>query len=295
MEIEHALRQFCEYSQFIKGFTPATIQRYKSAIHLFASSEGIKTLGQVSEQQFHRFMLAGRTVRHWTANSYVTYHKSFAVFFRWCVNEGYMETNPADGMEMPKTEKKLPPKLTRQEALRIMETAANMPYPYKFLKYRNHAIFATFLYAGLRKQELLGVKYSDVDLENRSIFIRQGKGSKDRIIPIGGSLATILDRYLLERRRLNKTCPEFFTSLNRNVGFTGTGLKRLIEKMNQASGIKFSAHKLRHSFATMMLEGGCDIYSLSRMMGHADIKTTTIYLAATAEHLRHQIVKHPLD
>ncbi|NBS69432.1 hypothetical protein EBT31_11045, partial [bacterium] len=176
-----------------------------------------------------------------------------------------------------------------------LETAANMPYPYKFLKYRNHAIFATFLYTGLRKQELLGLKFSDVDLENRSIFVRQGKGSKDRIVPMGGALAMILDRYLLERRRLNKSCPEFFTSLNRNVGFTGTGLKRLVEKMNQASGIKFSAHKLRHSFATMMLEGGCDIYSLSRMMGHSDIKTTTIYLAATAEHLRGQIIKHPLD
>jgi len=79
------------------------------------------------------------------------------------------------------------------------------------------------------------------------------------------------------------------------VGFTDTGMKRLVEKMNAASGIKFSAHKLRHSFATMMLEGGCDIYSLSRMMGHSDIKTTTIYLAATAEHLRDQIGKHPMD
>lgn len=293
--IEHALVQFCEHQRFIKGFTPATIQRYRNAIRLFARSEAIEALGEVSETNFQRFMLAGRTVRHWTANSYVTYHKSFAVFFRWYVTEGFMEENPADGMEMPKTDKKLPPKLTKQEALRILETAANMPYPYKFLKYRNHAIFATFLYTGLRKQELLRLKFSDVDLKNRSIFVRQGKGSKDRIVPMGGALAMILDRYLLERRRLNKSCPEFFTSLNRNVGFTGTGLKRLVEKMNQASGIKFSAHKLRHSFATMMLEGGCDIYSLSRMMGHSDIKTTTIYLAATAEHLRHQIIKHPLD
>lgn len=293
--IDNALAQFCEHQKFIKGFTAATIQRYKSAIHLFASTEGVETLDQVSEGQFRGFMLHGRTIRHWTANSYVTYHKTFAVFFRWCINEGYMEENPADGMEMPKMDRKLPPKLTRQEATRLLETAANMPYPYRFLKYRNHAIFATFLYAGLRKQELLSLKYSDVDLENRSIFIRCGKGSKDRIVPMGGTLAAILDRYLLERRRLNKTCPEFFASLNRNVGFTNTGMKRLIEKMNKASGIPFSAHKLRHSFATMMLEGGCDIYSLSRMMGHSDIKTTTIYLAATAEHLRGQIIKHPLD
>lgn len=295
MTIEHALSQFCEYQKFIRGFSPATIQRYKSAIHLFTNSEGVETLDQVSEQQFQRFMMCGRTERHWTANSYITYHKSFAVFFRWCVTEGYMEENPADGMEMPKMDKKLPPKLTRQEATRILETAANMPYPYKFLRWRNHAIFAMFLYAGLRKQELLSLMLMDVDVTNRSIFIRRGKGSKDRVVPICGSLAESLERYLVERRRLNKTCPEFFASLNRNVGFTNTGMKRLIEKMNQASGIPFSAHKLRHSFATMMLEGGCDIYSLSRMMGHSDIKTTTIYLAASAEHLRGQIIKHPMD
>jgi len=295
MEIQTALRQFCDYSSFIRGFSKATTQRYINAIHLFASDMGITSIEEVTEALFRSFMLQGRVSRHWSANSYITYHKSFVVFFRWCVNEGYMEINPADGMEMPKTDRKLPPKLSRQEATRILETAYNMPYDYTFLRYRNHAIFAVFLYAGLRKQEVLSLTLTDVDLQNRTIFVRRGKGAKDRIVPMGGTLITILERYLVERKRLKKSCPEFFTSLNRNVGFTGTGMKRLIEKMNRASGIPFSAHKLRHSFATMMLEGGCDIFSLSRMMGHSDIKTTTIYLAATAEHLRDQIDKHPMD
>jgi site-specific recombinase XerD len=65
--------------------------------------------------------------------------------------------------------------------------------------------------------------------------------------------------------------------------------------MRQSSGLKFTLHKLRHTFATLMLEGGCDIYSLSKLMGHENINTTTIYLAASAEHLRAQIAKHPLD
>src|SRR3989339_696343 len=170
-----------------------------------------------------------------------------------------------------------------------------MPYPYKFLRHRNHAIFSMFIFAGLRKQELLSLRYADVDLENRSLFVRQGKGAKDRVIPICATLADSLKRYLGERQRLSKTCPEFFASLNHNIGFTNTGMKRLISKMNIASGIHFSAHKLRHTLATLMLEGGCDIYSLSKMMGHSDIKTTTIYLAATAEHLRSQMTKHPMD
>lgn len=206
-----------------------------------------------------------------------------------------MQSNPVEGIEVPKLEKKLPPKLTRQEALRILEVVYNYPYDYHFLRYRNHAIFSMFVFAGLRKKELLNLRFADVDIENLSIFVHQGKGSKDRIVPMSYTLAQTLKRYLEERKRLRKTCPEFFTSLNRDLGFTDSGLKRLVEKMNEVSHITFTIHKLRHTFATLMLEGGCDIYSLSRMMGHSDIKTTTIYLAASAEHLRAQIGKHPLN
>lgn len=206
-----------------------------------------------------------------------------------------MERNPVADIEMPKVEKRLPPKLTKQETLRLLEIVYNYPYDYKFLRYRNHAIFSTFVFAGLRKKELLNLQYADVDIENLTIFVRQGKGSKDRIIPMSYTLAQTLKRYLEERKRLNKTCPEFFASLNRNIGLTNTGLKRLVYKMKETSRIDFTIHKLRHTFATLMLEGGCDIYSLSRMMGHSDIKTTTIYLAASTEHLRGQMMKHPLN
>jgi len=125
--------------------------------------------------------------------------------------------------------------------------------------------------------------------------VRQGKGNKDRIIPIGTTLTLILKKYVDERHRLKKTCPEFFTSLNRNSRFTEISLRRLVVLITKKTGLKFGVHKLRHTFATLMLEGGCDIYSLSRMMGHSDIKTTTIYLYASVEHLRNQILKHPMN
>ena len=198
-------------------------------------------------------------------------------------------------IEIPKLEKRLPPKLTKQDATKLLEIVYNYPYDYKYLRYRNHAIFATFIFAGIRRKELVKLKVTDVDLENLTIFINQGKGSKDRIIPMCYTLAASLKRYLEERKRLKKTCAEFFVSLNRDVGFTESGLKRLTEHMRKASKIDFTIHKLRHTFATLMLEGGCDIYSLSKMMGHDNIKTTTIYLAASAEHLRSQITKHPLN
>lgn len=78
------------------------------------------------------------------------------------------------------------------------------------------------------------------------------------------------------------------------MGFTEHGMKGLVEKIVKVSD-KFNLHKLRHTFATLMLKGGCEIFSLPKMMGHSDIKITTIYLAASAQHLREQILKHPLN
>ena len=295
MDIQILAQKFYEHSTYIRGYSKATIKRYQQVISFFCRFAKITEIEQVSDQNIRELFLFGRTDRKWRPNTFICYHKSLMVFFRWCVENKYMAKNPIEDIEIPKLEKKLPPKLTKQETLRLLEIVYNYPYDYKFLRFRNHAIFSMFVFAGLRKKELLSLKYTDVDIENLSIFINQGKGGKDRVVPMSCTLAQTLKRYLEDRKRLNKTCPEFFTSLNRDVGFTNTGLKRLVEKMRGVSKIPFTIHKLRHTFATLMLEGGCDIFSLSRMMGHSDIKTTTIYLAASAEHLRSQMTKHPLN
>ena len=295
MNISILCNQFCDYCLSIRGQSKATIRRYRYVIGCFSSFTGITELHQITDEKLRALFFYGRTERKWSVNTYIVYHVSLLVFFRWCVNQGYLLKNPILEIEKPKLEKKLPKNISKQNALRLLEIAYNYPFESKFLRYRNHAIFATFIFAGLRKQELLNLKYTDVDIENMTIFVRQGKGKKDRIVPISYSLAQSLTKYVQERKRLNKTCSEFFASLNRNSGYTNDGLKFLIHQIGEAAGIKFSSHKLRHTFATLMLEGGCDIYSLSKMMGHSDIKTTTIYLAASAEHLRSQMVKHPLN
>lgn len=295
MDIQLLANKFYDYSSYIKGYSPATIKRYYLTINYFCKFAKIKNIEEVNDQNISDLFIHGRTERKWQANTFIVYHKSLMVFFRWCVKNEYMPENPIEKIEIPKLEKRIPPKLTKQQSLKLLEIVYNYPYDYTFLRYRNHAIFAMFVFAGLRKKELLNLKLTDVDIENLSIFVRQGKGSKDRIIPMSFTLAQILKTYLEHRKRLKKTCPEFFTSLNRNSGFTDSGIKHLVRKIKEASRIDFTIHKLRHTFATLMLEGGCDIYSLSRMLGHSDIKTTTIYLSASAEHLRAQMVKHPLS
>jgi len=295
MDIPILLERFCDYILSIRGYSPDTIRRYRYVVTRYCKMMKVSEISKVSDENVRDLFYIGRTERNWSVNTFIVYHKTLLVFFRWCVKQGYMEKNPILDIEKPRLEKRLPTKLNKQSALKLLEIVDNYPYESKFLRLRNHAIFSTFIFTGLRKQELLNLKYNDVDLENLSIFIRQGKGNKDRIIPMSYNLAQTLKKYLDERKKQNKTSPEFFSSSRGNMGFTVNGLKKLIDQVRLSSGIKFSAHKLRHTFATLMLEGGCDIYSLSKMMGHSDIKTTTIYLSASAEHLRSQMIKHPLN
>ena len=295
MDIEILLMKFCDYSLSIRGYSKDTIRRYKYVVQAFCRFADVKKIGQITDEKVRNLFYKGRTERKWSVNTFIVYHKTLLVFFRWCMKQGYIEKNPILDIEVPKLEKRLPTKLTKQVTLRLLEIVYNYPYEYNFLRYRNHAIFSTFIFAGLRKQELLNLKFADIDLENLTLFVRQGKGNKDRIVPISYTLAQSLKRYTEERKRLHKTNPEFFSSLRGDIGFTDNGLKKLVDQVREVSGTKFTVHKLRHTFATLMLEGGCDIYSLSKMMGHSDIKTTTIYLAASAEHLRGQMTKHPLN
>lgn len=295
MHLLNLMERFCEDASYMKGYTAATLQRYRSGIRLFCKLTGLSDTEAVTPEVVRTFFFEGRSQRHWSASTFITYRKSLLVFFRWCVKEHYLSANPVLDIEKPRLEKKIPPKLSREESERLLELIDNYPWGSPFLRHRNHAIFATFLMAGLRKRELLNLKFADVEVQNSTICVRQGKGRKDRMVPVCQRLADILQRYLVERQRMQKTCPEFFASLTHSDGLTESGFKHLLELVIKAFGKKFGAHKLRHTFATLMLEGGCDIFSLSQMMGHTDIKTTTIYLMATTQHLRAQIGKHPLN
>ena len=297
MDIEILMHKFCDHALFVRGRAKNTIKGYKKVITLYIRRGGVQKIDQVNRQNVCEFFLFGRRELNWKATTYIHSYHNLMVFFRWCVSNGYMKENPIEDMELPRLEKTLPKALTSQQALRILEVVYNLPYEFahKYLRCRNHAIFSMFIFAGLRKSELLRLKFADIDIDNLTIFVRQGKGAKDRMIPMSYTLAQSLKRYLVERKRLHKTCPEVFVSLRLNQGFTDSGLKRLVRKIVKVSGIKFTIHQLRHTFGTLMLEGGCDVFSLSKMMGHSNIKTTTIYLSASAKHLRFQVSKHPMN
>jgi site-specific recombinase XerD len=295
MELQTLTDLFCDHAQYFLGYTRATLTRYRTAIRLLQKSQDLRTISECTPDTVRAFFYRGRTERNWTASTFLTYHKSLAVFFRWCVAQQHIDSSPLEGIELPRLERRLPTRLSLHEAQRLLELVANARTGSRFHRSRNHALLATCLYAGLRRTELLRLVLADVDLEGRSILVRQGKGSRDRYVPVHPALAGILRRYLEERRLVGKRCVEVFTSVRRDEGLSVDGLRQVIVSLQKAPTPRFHLHTLRHTFATLMLEGGCDIYALSRMMGHNDIKTTTIYLAASAQHLRAQISRHPLQ
>lgn len=242
MDIKLVKQRFCDYSIYIRGNSPSTIKRYNIVIDFFAKAESVGDISEVSKEKILSFFYNGRIDRKWQPATFISYYNTLSVFFQWCIKEEILEKDYTAELEKPRLTKRFPVKLSQSEALRLLEYVYNYPYQSEFLRIRNHAIFTTFIFTGLRRTELLKLKYTDVDFEGLSIFVRQGKGNKDRIIPLSYQLAETLKKYLTERKRLKKTCPEFFTSLLKNKGLSEAGIKHIVNKLKKASGIKFGLH-----------------------------------------------------
>ncbi|MBS1624074.1 MAG: tyrosine-type recombinase/integrase [Bacteroidetes bacterium] len=295
MHIDLLANRFYDYYLIDRRLSKHTVRCIRGHLNYYLKFSGIEVIEHVTKQSIREFFIFGRVTRNWKPHTTIRAFQSLTVFFRWCLKNGYVIDNPMPEIELPKPDKILPRSITKQDAMKILEVTYNYPYSSHFLRCRNHAIFAMMIYTGLRKSEVLNLMLTDVDTENLTVFVSKGKGAKDRVVPMSYALAESLRRYLKERSKLKKTCSHFFAGLILNKAFTDTGIRKLVIQISKASGIRFTLHKLRHTFATLMLEGGCDIYSLSRMMGHSDIKTTTIYLSASVQHLRSQVSKHPLN
>lgn len=253
------------------------------------------TLADISLANVERWISLGTSQVGWSPVTSRGRIKYMIVFVKWLVQRGKLEANPLEGISIPRVPKKIPKRLSCEQAEELLRFVRNYPFDTKFEKARGYAIIATFIFTGIRRRELLELELCDVDLENGIISIRRGKGGKDRIIPISPPLTQILQDYLCQRKIPKyEKLPYFFVGAKAWGKMGKVVIRRLFKKIRLASGIYFAAHLLRHTFATLMLEGGCDIFSLSKMMGHADIKTTTIYLAATVGHLKKEVLKHPV-
>jgi len=287
--------RYCDYSETFSGRSPYTLKGQLCVFKQFVRRTDISELYQMTRPLIENYILDSKINKNWSPNTIRNTLTTIKSFLEWCKNQGFLSTNPAKEIPTPKAPKQLPHSLSKEEAMRLLEWLKITKFHYAFERSRGLAMIGIFLYTGIRRKELLNLKVSQVDFNKHTLFVDSGKGDKDRIIPLNHRLIGFLKAYLKEREKLGKTTPYFFANLRHNKRMSNQAIRRLFERLKKESGVYAYPHLLRHTFATLMLEGGCEIYALSKMLGHSDIKTTTIYLSVSMRHSREQIHKHPLS
>lgn len=216
-----------------------------------------------------------------TVNRHISSLKSF---FNYLVDESIIKVSPMEEISSLKSPKKLPKYLSISEVDKLLNIPLNSEFDY-----RNKAMLELMYATGLRVSELVSIEYSNIDFENSIIRIN-GKGKKERIIPLGEVASYYLKVYLSDyRSKLLKrnTYNQVFLN-NHGKPITRQGFNYILENIRELTGIEkeITPHVLRHSFATHLLEGGADIRSIQEMLGHENISTTNIYTEVVNDVLR---------
>jgi len=208
-------------------------------------------------------------------------------FFKWLGRNNHILANPAADLELPRGEKRLPKHiLTASEAERVLA----LPPLDEPLGLRDRALLEVFYSTGMRRMEAVGLKLYDLDAERGTVFIRQGKGKKDRMVPMGARAFAWVARYLEEARPKLATMPDDGTVFLTNLGtpFEAGRLTQLVRDYIDAAetGKRGACHLFRHTCATLMHEGGADIRFIQQLLGHAELSTTQIYTQVSIRMLK---------
>lgn len=208
-------------------------------------------------------------------------------YFAWLTRQNILQANPASEIELPRQEKRLPAEALGHREMSGILAVPDIADP---LGLRDRAMLETLYSTGVRRSELTRLEITDLNRERQTLQIRQGKGHKDRVVPVGTRALKWLERYLDEVRPKLLVDPNekalFLTSYGQ--GFNPDVLSRMVSKfIKQAEiGRPGSCHLVRHSCATHMLEGGADIRFIQQLLGHEKLETTAIYTQTSIEQLK---------
>ncbi|MGE5396884.1 MAG: site-specific tyrosine recombinase XerD [Chitinophagales bacterium] len=285
--MEKDVGAFVEYLRFEKGLSENTQEAYRRDITKFVAflrKKNVNNLADIKRSDIIDFI--GNLLDEGAAFSSSARHiSSIKTFFRFLIQEGIITNNPANNLESPRVNRKLPDVLTIEEVDHLLD----QPNPAIQTGLRDKAMFELMYGTGLRVSELLSLEIEDINLT--AGYVRcMGKGKKERIVPVNQTAIYWINRYVARAR------PHLIKdSLNRilfvNVAgnrLTRQGFWKILNRHATDAGIgkTVTPHTLRHSFATHLLENGADLRAVQEMLGHADISTTQIYTHMTTIHLR---------
>ncbi len=293
--IDDLVDLFLNYLLVEKGLSLNTLEAYGSDIARYLSflgEKGIKHIVDADTPVILKHLIRMRD-EGLGARSRARHLVTLRGFYKFLVQEKILQRDPAELIDLPKSGLNLPHALTIEEVKLLLNT----PDHNKPTGIRDTAMLELLYAAGLRVSELINLKLQDVNLE--AGFVRVfGKGSKERIVPIGFFAKEKIENYFGDSRsRLLKSIVSPYLFVARaGKPMTRQGFWKLLKRYAQQAGFikKITPHSLRHSFASHLLEGGADLRAVQVMLGHVDISTTQIYTHVAREHLKKAHAKfHP--
>jgi integrase/recombinase XerD len=293
--LENDIRTFLNYVRIEKGLADNTIAAYGRDLAKLAAFAKAHSLATRTIQRDDVVDFLGSLYKQGLDSRSVARHLvTVRNFFRFALTEEWMKSDPTQNLESPKIWKSLPGCLTVEEVDRLLA----QPDPASRLGLRDKALLELLYSTGLRVSELVGVRIGDVDMQSGCLRC-VGKGNKERLVPVGKQAIAAVGNYLRDARpRLigrRAQVPYLFLNV-RGGKLSRVGFWKVLKQYGRKAGLqrKLSPHKLRHSFATHLLERGADLRSVQLMLGHADISTTQIYTHVIQERLK-QVYKahHP--
>ncbi len=273
------LKEYLGVLKLEKNLSPNTVVSYKNditALIRFLEDRKITDPSNVSHRHLTDFFKSLYEMGL-SSTSAARYYSSIKGFFKYLYLSNYIKDNPVEKVASPKLNKNLPEVLTVAEVDAILDR----PDTRDKLGLRDKAILELFYACGLRVSELINIKISSLSFSEQVIRVT-GKGSKERLVPIGRSAIEWIEQYLKRSRTLleKKMKSENYLFLNsRGTKLSRMGIWKIVGRYAEEAGInrEVHPHTFRHSFATHLLEGGADLRAVQEMLGHADISTTQIY------------------
>jgi integrase/recombinase XerD len=285
-------REYIEFLRVEKGLATNSVISYKRDLEDFLGfirKQG-RSLGAVNREDVRRYMRS-LYERSLSPRSVARHLVTLRNFFRFLVKEGSIRKDPTAEIEAPRVGMSLPKYLTAAE----VETLLAQPDVSTPLGLRDKAMLEVLYATGTRVSELIGLRWEDFEV-NLGVLRCRGKGSKERLVPVGKSALRALETYVREARRLlakGKSSPYLFLN-NRGGGLSRVAFWMHIRDFGRKAKIAtpITPHVLRHSFATHLLERGADLRSIQLMLGHSDISTTQIYTHVVKERLKQVYQEH---
>ncbi len=276
---------FFHHLEFERNAAPRTLQNYRYALAEFRAATPEPAWAELHADHFRRYLFA--CGKRGMARPTIRLHfAALRTFFKFLTIRHGLPASPLRDVQLPKLEKKLPLVLTMKQIDELLTAPRRVEKPSQapvWMPARDAAILELFYSSGLRLAELIGLEVKDVDPFTETVRVF-GKGRKERVVPVGAPALVAIQRYRQEARV--EAGPLFISKVRRRLTPHNVWLAIRRYLPETSIPMNISPHKLRHSFATHLLDAGADLRSVQSLLGHASLSTTQIYTHVTVERLK---------